>query len=167
MNEETDHWKPMSSNPIIPPNSVQDDIDLENEGEENGEGNGEENGDDIGEENLEVSLAPSNKPKRKPHIILDKPNKKPKSSTGIVIQQNMTKITESAQAFVAARFGGISIEEVMGHVIACGADLGSDEHFVATELFVKKEHRQMFMTIPTNEDRLNWLKRKFDMMFGK
>jgi hypothetical protein len=34
----------------------------------------------------------------------------------------MTKITESAQAFVAARFGGISIEEVMGHVIACGAD---------------------------------------------
>jgi hypothetical protein len=39
----------------------------------------------------------------------------------------MTKITESAQAFVAARFGGISIEEVMSHVIACGADLGSDE----------------------------------------
>jgi hypothetical protein len=75
----------------------------------------------------------------------------------------MTKITESAQAFVAARFGGISIEEVMGHVIACGADLGSDEHFVATELFV----RQMFMTIPTNEARLNWLKRKFNMMFGK
>jgi hypothetical protein len=31
MNEETDHWNPMSSNPIIPPNSVQDDIDLENE----------------------------------------------------------------------------------------------------------------------------------------
>jgi hypothetical protein len=43
----------------------------------------------------------------------------------------------------------------MGHVIACEADLGSDEHFVATELFVKKEHRQMFMTIPTNEARLN------------
>jgi hypothetical protein len=79
----------------------------------------------------------------------------------------MTKIIESAQAFVAARFGGISIEEVMGHVIACGADLGSDEHFVATELFVKKEHGQMFMTIPTNEARFNWLKRKFDMMFGK
>jgi hypothetical protein len=50
----------------------------------------------------------------------------------------MTKIIESAQSFVAARFGGISIEEVMGHVIACGVDLGSDEHFVATEFFVKK-----------------------------
>jgi hypothetical protein len=48
MNEETDHWNPMSSNPIIPPNTVQDDIDLENEGEENGEGNGEEIGDVIG-----------------------------------------------------------------------------------------------------------------------
>jgi hypothetical protein len=63
---------------------------------------------------LEVSPTPSNKPKRKTRIILDKPNKKPKSSTGIVIQQNMTKIGESAQDFVAARFGGISIEEVMG-----------------------------------------------------
>jgi hypothetical protein len=61
---------------------------------------------------LEVSPTPSNKLKRKAHIILDKPNKKPKSSTEIVIQQNMTKITESAQAFVATRFGGISIEEV-------------------------------------------------------
>jgi hypothetical protein len=36
MNEETYHWNPMSSNPIIPPNSVHDYIDLENV-EENGE----------------------------------------------------------------------------------------------------------------------------------
>ena len=55
----------------------------------------------------------------------------------------------------------------MGHVIACGADLGSDEHFVASELFVKKEQREMFMTIPTKEARFNWLKRKYDMHFGK
>jgi hypothetical protein len=55
----------------------------------------------------------------------------------------------------------------MGHVIACGVDLGSDEHFVATELFVEKRTWQMFMTIPTNEARLNWLKKKFYMMFGK
>jgi hypothetical protein len=40
MNEETHHWNPMSSNPIIPPNSVQDHIDLKNEGEEDAEGNG-------------------------------------------------------------------------------------------------------------------------------
>jgi hypothetical protein len=55
----------------------------------------------------------------------------------------------------------------MGHVSAFGVDLGSDENFVGTELIVKKEHREMFMTIPTNEARFNWLKRKFDMMFGK
>ena len=55
----------------------------------------------------------------------------------------------------------------MGHVIACGADLGSDEHFVASELFVKKEQREMFMTIPIKEARFNWLKRKYDMLFGK
>ena len=55
----------------------------------------------------------------------------------------------------------------MGHVIACGADLGSDEHFVASELFVKKEQREMFMTIPIKEARFNWLKRKYDMLFGE
>jgi hypothetical protein len=59
---------------------------------------------------LEVSPTPSNKHKRKAHIILEKPNKNPKSSTEVVIQQNMSKKLESAQAFVAARFGGISIE---------------------------------------------------------
>jgi hypothetical protein len=44
--------------------------------------------------------------KRKADIILEKPNKKPKSSTGVVIHQNTSKISESAQAFVVARFGG-------------------------------------------------------------
>jgi hypothetical protein len=49
----------------------------------------------------------------------------------------------------------------MGHVVACGAGYCSDEHFV------KKDHRKMFMTIPTMEARLSLLKRKYDMMFGK
>jgi hypothetical protein len=124
MNEETDHWNPMSSNPIIPPNSVQDHIDLENEGEEDAEGNGEENDDDISEEILEVSPTPSNKPKRNAHIILEKPNKKPKTSTGIVIQANMTKIRESAQTFVVDRFEGISIDESWVMSVHLGLTLG-------------------------------------------
>ena len=158
INEEIDHWNPMSSNPITPPGvDAPHPIDLEN---------GEENGEQNGEEILEVSPTPG-KPKRKAQIILEKPNKKAKTSTGLVIQEHISKISESAQAFVCSRLAGISIDEVMSHVIACGADLGTDEHFVATELFVKKEQREMFMTMPTKEARLNWLKRKFDMMFGK
>jgi hypothetical protein len=165
INEETDDWNPMSSNPIIPPSAdPSDHVDLKN-GEESSEQNGEENnGEDIGEEILQVSPTPINKPKRNAHIILEKPNKKHKTSTGLVIQENISKTLECAQAFVSSRLGGITIEEV---IITCGADLGSDEHYVATELFVKKEHRQMFMTMPTKEARFNWLKRKFEMVFGK
>ncbi|PWZ30987.1 Cell division control protein 2 [Zea mays] len=164
INEETDHWNPMSSNPIMPPSPDQSPhIDLEN-GEDNVEENG---GQDIGDDIFEVSPTPSNKPKTKATIILDKPKKKSKTSTGLVIQEHISKISKSADAFVSSRLGGISIDEVMGHVIACGAALGTDEHFVATELFVKKEQREMFMTMPTPESRFNWLKRKYALMFGK
>ena len=112
----------------------------------------------------EVSPTPA---KRKAHIILEKPNKKPKSSTALVIQDHISKISDSAQAFVASKQVGITIGEVMTHLIACGATEGSDEHYAATELFVKKEHREMFMTFSTDEARFNWLKRKFDMLFSK
>jgi len=93
-------------------------------------------------------------------VILEKPNKKPKASTALVIQEHISKISENASSFVASKQDGITIDQVMGHVVACGAAYGSDEHFVATELFVKKEHREMFMTMSNNEARLSWLKRK-------
>lgn len=170
INEEIDHWCPMSSNPIIPPSADGlHQIDLDNDevhGEEKGGDMGATNDLDNGDEVFEVSPTPGNG-KRKAHIILDKPNKKPKSTTALVIQEHISKISESAQAFVKNKQAGITIDEVMCHVIACGADLGSDEHFVATELFVKKEQREMFMTMPTKEARFNWLKRKFEMMFPK
>jgi hypothetical protein len=131
----------MSSNLIIPPSvDAYQHIDLEN-GEDNGEEDGEEkceeDGVEDGEEVLEVSPTPG-KAKRKAKIILEKPNKKAKTSSGLVIQGHISKILESAQAFVSSKLGGITIDEVMGHVIACGADIGTGEHFVATELFVKK-----------------------------
>jgi len=165
INEEIDHWNPMSSNPIIPPSGdAPPHIGLDDNDEENDMGANIDS--DNGDEVLEVSPTPGNA-KRKAHIILQKPNKKPKSTTALVIQEHISKISESAQSFVSSRQAGITIEQVMEHVIACGADLGSDEHFVASELFVKKEQREMFMTIPTNEARFNWLKRKYDMIFGK
>jgi hypothetical protein len=40
----------------------------------------------------------------------------------------------------------------MEHVVACGALPKTDEHFVATNLFIKKEQREMFMTIPPPPD---------------
>ncbi|KAF0920785.1 hypothetical protein E2562_037110 [Oryza meyeriana var. granulata] len=37
----------------------------------------------------------------------------------------------------------ITIPEIMEHVKDCGAAYGSDEHDIATHLFVKKEHREI------------------------
>lgn len=167
INEEQDHWNPMSSNPIIPPsqdtpNPMSANI-IDPKGEiEMGGNNGLDDGDEVQEVPTPVANA-----KNKAHVILEKPNKKPKTTTELVIQEHISKIFESASAFVSNRQAGITIELVMSHVLTCGAALGSDEHFVATKLFVKKEHREMFMTISTNEARLSWLKRKYGMMFAK
>jgi hypothetical protein len=45
----------------------------------------------------------------------------------------------------------------MDLVLECGAGYDTDEHYIATELFVKKDRREMFMTLPTNDIRFNWL----------
>jgi len=136
-------------------------IDAEDENETGGN-NDLDNGDEVQEVSPAVAHA-----KKKAHVILEKPNKKPKASTALVIQEHISKISENASSFVAIKQAGITIDQVMGHVVACGAAYASDEHFVATELFVKKEHREMFMTMSTNEARLSWLKRKYNVMFGK
>jgi hypothetical protein len=50
----------------------------------------------------------------------------------------VTKIAESAPSFASKKEGEIAIKEVMNLVLECGADYGTNEHFVATQLFVKK-----------------------------
>jgi hypothetical protein len=52
------------------------------------------------------------------------------------------------------------------HVVACGAGYNTDEHFVATKLFVKKDQRELFVTTPKDQ-RLCSLRRKYNVMYGK
>ncbi|GJM91575.1 hypothetical protein PR202_ga07959 [Eleusine coracana subsp. coracana] len=54
----------------------------------------------------------------------------------------------------------------MEEVVACGADYDSNEHFIASELFVKKEQREMFMILPNNAVKFNWLSRKYKAKYG-
>jgi len=54
----------------------------------------------------------------------------------------------------------------MDLVLDCGAEYDTNEHFIATELFVKKDQREMFMTLPTKEIRLNWLRRKYNAKYN-
>jgi hypothetical protein len=54
------------------------------------------------------------------------------------------------------------IAEMLQSVIEAGACEGSDEHFYATQLFIKKEFRDVFVTLKTPEGKLAWLKRTWE-----
>jgi hypothetical protein len=55
-----------------------------------------------------------------------------------------------------------SVREVMALVKEIGAVEGSDEHYIATQLFKHASNREIFLTFETNEGRLNWLKRCYE-----
>ncbi|XP_066352031.1 L10-interacting MYB domain-containing protein-like [Miscanthus floridulus] len=98
---------------------------------------------------------------------VEKSGKKAKSGNALLIQEAVNSMASSANEYVSKRHGKYSIDEVMEVVIACGADYDSNEHYIATELFVKKEQREMFMTLPTNEIRFTWLRRKYNDKYDK
>nr|TKW09620.1 hypothetical protein SEVIR_6G115200v2 [Setaria viridis] len=162
-NDESDHWNPMSSNPIIPP--TQEDVD---NGHVNEVHDVPDDCDDDGvawDETDEVQeVTPS------PTILLANkrisPAKKQRTGTTKVIQEQVTKIVESASSFTSKKLGEVHVQQVMDLVLECGAGYDTDEHYIATELFVKKDQREMFMTLPTNEIRFNWLRRKYNAKYG-
>ncbi|XP_034585663.1 L10-interacting MYB domain-containing protein-like [Setaria viridis] len=98
---------------------------------------------------------------------IDRSGKKAKSGNALLIQEAVTSMASSANEYVSKRHGKYSIDEVMEVVIACGPGYDSNEHYMAFELFVKKEQREMFMTLPTNEIRFNWLRRKYKNKYEK
>lgn len=165
INDASDHWNPMSENPIIPEHmteEVQED-NLVVDDEEVQETPMEEMNDEA-QECHEVS--PSiGIGKRRSRAVLDK-GKKPKIGTALVIQEQITKIAESASSFTSKKSNEVTVQQIMDLVLDCGANYGSDEHFIATELFVKKDQRDMFMTLPNKEFRFNWLRRKYNAKYG-
>jgi len=54
------------------------------------------------------------------------------------------------------------LEAIMEEVVACGAQEGSVEHYMATKLFGKLENRVFFNTMKTSEGRLRWLKMQYE-----
>jgi hypothetical protein len=91
---------------------------------------------------------------------------KRRGSTSLVIQVAVTKIVEYANSFTSKKLGEVSVTQVMQAVLECGARHDTNEHYIATSLFVKKEEREMFMAFPTNEIRFNWLSRKYNDKYG-
>ena len=54
------------------------------------------------------------------------------------------------------------IANMMDQVVMDGAEEGSDGHYYATQLLIKKEYRDMFITFKTANGRLNWLRRAWE-----
>ncbi|KAL6853637.1 hypothetical protein ACP4OV_019666 [Aristida adscensionis] len=75
------------------------------------------------------------------------------------IWETMQATSSTAQKALQGDFTTEAIKEVMRLVVECGATEGTDEHFMATKLLVKAEHRTMFLTLTTKEGRLDWLRR--------
>jgi hypothetical protein len=81
----------------------------------------------------------------------------------------MLQLHKRFQLFVVtlelnARRNGCSIRDVMALVKECGAVPGTKEHFIASQVFVKRAEREMFMTLDTPEERFNWLTMKHDWL---
>jgi hypothetical protein len=125
----------------------------------------QENGGEDGGTNECEEDSPVNANGKRPPRFTQGQGKKPKTGTALIIQEAVTSMATSASSYASQKEGKFSIDEVMEQVLACGATYGSNEHFIATELFVKKEQREMFMTLPTNH-RFNWLTRKYVTKYG-
>ena len=54
------------------------------------------------------------------------------------------------------------ISDMLEAVIEAGAEEGSDVHFYATQLLIKKEFHDVFATLKKPEVRLSWLKRTWE-----
>nr|XP_034581913.1 zinc finger CCCH domain-containing protein 43-like [Setaria viridis] len=159
INDETDHWNPMTSNPIIPQND-ETPIDVDIDVGENLDGGGddihvyptEEDNEGATMNDIEEVSPSIGNGKRRSRVIIDK-QKKAKIGTALVIQEKLSEIAEQAKAFTSKKVGEVTVEQVMDLILDCGAGYGADEHFIATELFVKKDQKDMFMTFPTKDIR--------------
>ncbi|CAL4994125.1 unnamed protein product [Urochloa decumbens] len=75
------------------------------------------------------------------------------------IWETMQQNCAVAQKALQGDFTFDSVQQCMRLVVECGAAEGTDEHWMACKLFVKSEHRAVFLSLTTNEARLEFLKR--------
>ncbi|CAM0951503.1 unnamed protein product [Alopecurus aequalis] len=116
---------------------------------------------------------PSVRNKKIPVHANTKESKKNKTETALLLQAQLKRIVELAEEAqsIFEKFSSqvdspkSNIQDVMALVRECGARSGTDEYFIATELFVNPEQRQMFCTMETAEERLEWLRRKYNAKY--
>jgi hypothetical protein len=163
VNVGADHWSPCGANAAMAAAPTLDSATQQSAQDEEGAalaGEGAAQGATEGEEVDEVTPS-SGSCKRAARLVQDT-RKKAKTANAVLIQEACTSMANSANAYAAKKDGKFTIDEVMQAVIACGAEYETNEHYIATELSVKKEQRKMFMTFPTDDIKFKWLSRKYN-----
>ncbi|XBJ06665.1 hypothetical protein VPH35_012298 [Triticum aestivum] len=146
----TDHWNPASGLPRPSSSALKTSLNVD-------EITDLDLGNDV-EEQPSPSVASSSKVRL--GVTIPEKNKKPK--TAQVMQEEIRKISSIArpshtsfQSFLK-KDETISVASTMDLVRDCGAIDGTDEHLIATELFLKREQREMFLHM-TSDSRKGWL----------
>lgn len=129
--------------------------------------NEEFNGNDNDVE--EVLPSPGEKPSRKRGAAQNSPIKKTKKNfRDLQFKRFVDSFVEKASSSKSSATSSHNdyvrqeIAEMLESVIEAGAGEGSDEHFYATQLLIKKEYRDVFVTLKTAEGKLAWLKRTWE-----
>jgi hypothetical protein len=130
----TDHWNPALGS--IPQPSMP----------ESSSTNSVFNVDDIVDVDQVETQTEENQKGKRLGMHVDGKNKKTKTTD--VMQQQITKIGKIAEGTQSSFESYMKKEEtssvslVMDLVVECGVRVGNDEYFIATELVVKREHRE-------------------------
>ena len=164
-NTGEDHWSPAMGNLPLSPVRASTPIEVE-----------EHEGDNDDNDNSEQEdESPSSVKGKRTCGSSNTKGKKLKSGSAIMQNQlkRIVELSEMSHASFAAfaqkreETLACTIKDVMEMVEECGAVEGTNEHFIASELFIKKEQREMFLTLRSSEGRFEWLKRKYDAKYGK
>ncbi|PNT68418.1 L10-interacting MYB domain-containing protein [Brachypodium distachyon] len=153
----TDHWNPTSGVPLPSSEALAHAMNIDDI-------------QDLDNEDTEMQPNPSSNSVKRLGKFVHEGSKKPK--TAMVMQEQITRIGDVAvqsqssfESFIRAD-GASSVKTVMDAVIECGANEGSDEHYIATELFAKRDQREIFMHMSVGS-RLAWLRTKYDHKYPK
>jgi hypothetical protein len=126
--------------------------------------------EDLGEEYHEEQVTPSSSTgknlKRKGKILKKRSTIKKRKNPMFRVMSRMVDDVISVSSVTSKALTGDftreSIREVMTLVKDAGAEEGSNEHYIATQLFKNAANREIFLIFETNEGWFNWLKRCYE-----
>lgn len=104
--------------------------------------------------------------KRRAAAIAPSPKKSRRNPMVKEVRRLVDKIEnlESSNSVTSQQTSKVD-DEIIEHIrlaVRCGAAEGSDEHYIATKLFIKQQYRAVFRSFETNEGRLSWLRRMYE-----